>query len=84
MQPKRFICCIYHVTQTILNIEATDEFVLQLLAVTQYRLIDLLGKKSGKNIDKISRQQKINELMEWFLHIKKLVGCYGAKSNQQF
>ena len=65
MQPKRFICGIYHGTQTLLNVEASGEFVLQLLADTQYRLVDLLGKKSGKTIDKISRLQKRNELAEW-------------------
>jgi flavin reductase (DIM6/NTAB) family NADH-FMN oxidoreductase RutF len=65
MQPKRFICGIYYGTQTLLNIEASGEFVLQLLADTQYRLVDLLGKKSGKAIDKISRLQKRNELIEW-------------------
>jgi len=65
MQPKRFICGIYHGTQTLINIEASGEFVLQLLADTQYRLVDLLGKKSGKNIVKIGRLQKTNELMDW-------------------
>ena len=65
MQPKRFVCGIYHGTQTLLNIEASGEFVLQLLADTQYRLVDLLGKKSGKTIDKISRLQKRNELTTW-------------------
>ncbi len=65
MQPKRFICGIYHGTQTLLNIEASGEFILQLLADTQYRVVDLLGKKSGKAIDKISRLQKRNELMDW-------------------
>ncbi len=65
MQPKRFICGIYHGTQTLLNIETSGEFVLQLLADTQYRLVDLLGKKSGKNVDKISRLRKRNELMDW-------------------
>ena len=65
MQPKRFICGIYQGTQTLINVEASGEFVLQLLAATQYRLVDLLGKKSGKKIDKISRLQKRNELVEW-------------------
>ena len=65
MQPKRFICGIYLGTQTLLNVEASGEFILQLLAATQYRLVDLLGKKSGKTIDKISRLQKRNELMDW-------------------
>ena len=65
MQPKRFVCGIYQGTQTLINVEASGEFVLQLLSATQYRLVDLLGKKSGKNIDKISRLQKRNELEEW-------------------
>lgn len=65
MQPKRFICGIYYNTQTLSNIEATGEFILQLLSEDQYRLVDLLGKKSGKNIDKISRLQKRNELIVW-------------------
>ena len=65
MQPKRFVCGVYHGTQTLMNVEASGEFVLQLLADTQYRLVDLLGKKSGKTIDKISRLQKRNELAEW-------------------
>jgi len=30
-QPKRFICGIYHGTQTFLNIEVSGEFILQLL-----------------------------------------------------
>lgn len=65
MQPKRFICGIYHGSQTLLNIEASGEFVLQLLAGNQYRLVDLLGKKSGRTIDKISRLRKRKELIEW-------------------
>lgn len=65
MQPKRFICGIYHGTQTLANVEAGGEFVLQLLGETQYRLVDLLGKRSGKTIDKISRLQKRKELAEW-------------------
>ncbi len=65
MQPKRFICGIYHGTQTLSNILLTGEFILQLLADTQYRLVDLLGKKSGKTVDKIGRLEKRNELEKW-------------------
>lgn len=65
MEPKRFICGIYHGTKTLENVEATGGFVLQLLHETQYRMVDLLGKKSGKNTDKISRLQKRNELADW-------------------
>ena len=65
MKPKRFICGVYHGTQTLSNIEESSEFILQLMADTQYRLVDLLGKKSGKDINKISRLQKRNELIKW-------------------
>lgn len=65
MQPKRYICGIYHNTQTLINAEASGEFVLQLLNESQYRLVDLLGKKSGKTVDKICRLQKRKELTEW-------------------
>ena len=65
MKPKRFICGIYEGTQTLENVTLQGEFVLQLLAATQYRLVDLLGKKSGKQIDKISRLKKRDELAEW-------------------
>ncbi len=65
MQPKRFVCGIYEGTQTLLNVEAAKEFVLQLLHSSQYRLVDVLGKKSGKNMDKIKYLQKRNELAEW-------------------
>jgi flavin reductase (DIM6/NTAB) family NADH-FMN oxidoreductase RutF len=65
MKPKRFICGIYDGTKTLENVTATNEFVLQLLSATQYRLVDLLGKKSGHQIDKIARLAKRNELMEW-------------------
>jgi len=65
MQPKRFVCGIYDGTKTLENVVATNEFVLQLLSVTQYRLVDLLGKKSGNQIDKMARLAKRDELMEW-------------------
>ena len=65
MKPKRFVCGIYHGTQTLKNVEAKPHFALQLLAATQYRLVDLLGKKSGRLVNKISRLEKRNELFEW-------------------
>ena len=65
MKPKRFICGIYEGTQTLENVLQHGEFILQLLSATQYRLVDLLGKKSGKQIDKIGRLKKRDELTEW-------------------
>lgn len=65
MKPKRFVCGIYHGTQTLVNVTAHEEFILQLLSASQYLLVDLLGKKSGQHIDKISRLKKRGELGEW-------------------
>jgi flavin reductase (DIM6/NTAB) family NADH-FMN oxidoreductase RutF len=65
MQPKQFICAIYNGTQTLENVEANPHFVLQILAEEQYRLVDLLGKKSGKNINKIERLNKRKLLTDW-------------------
>lgn len=65
MQPKQFICAIYYGTKTLELVEANPHFVLQLLSANQYRLIDLLGKKSGKSINKIERLNKRNLLTKW-------------------
>ncbi len=65
MKPKRFVCGIYEGTQTLQNVAANPRFVLQLLAASQYRLVDLLGKKSGKHVDKIARLEKRKLLTQW-------------------
>lgn len=65
MKPKRFVCGIYYNTKTLENMLEGDDFVLQLLADSQYRLVDLLGKKSGYQFDKIARLNKRKELTEW-------------------
>ena len=65
MQPKRFICGVYRGTKTLKNITNHPQFVLQLLASHQFRLTDLLGKKSGNQIDKIARLEKRKLLSEW-------------------
>jgi flavin reductase (DIM6/NTAB) family NADH-FMN oxidoreductase RutF len=65
MQPKRMMVALYHGTQTLLNVEKDNEFVLQLMADHQYNLVNQLGKLSGKNIDKISRLHKRKLLTEW-------------------
>ena len=46
MQPKQFVCGIYNGTKTLENIQQHNRFVLQILAKSQYRLVNLLGKKS--------------------------------------
>ena len=65
MQPKQFICAIYNGTKTLDNVEANPHFVLQILAEEQYRLVDLLGKKTGKKINKIERLNKRKILIDW-------------------
>jgi len=65
MQPKRFACGIYEGTQSLENISSNPHFVLQLLSASQYRLVDLLGKQSGKTTDKIARLQKRGLITEW-------------------
>ncbi len=65
MHPKRMMVAIYHGTQTLSNIEKQPEFVLQLLAEPQYRLVQLLGKQSGKFIDKIDRLRRRNQFTTW-------------------
>lgn len=65
MQPKRMLVAIYENTQTLDLVKKNPHFVLQLLSAKQYRLVDLLGKKSGHNIDKIKRLEKRNLVTEW-------------------
>jgi flavin reductase (DIM6/NTAB) family NADH-FMN oxidoreductase RutF len=69
MQPKRFICGLYHGTKTLDNIERNGVFVLQYLADHQYRLSMLLGKTSGNTIDKIARLEKRKLITTWKNHI---------------
>jgi len=65
MHPKQFICAIYQNTQTLDNIQANPHFVLQILSSDQYRLVELLGKKSGIHINKIERLNRRKLLTEW-------------------
>lgn len=65
MQPKRMMVALYHGTQTIENVQRSGEFVLQLLNGNQHNLVNLLGKQSGKKINKIGRLEKRKLLTEW-------------------
>ncbi len=65
MQPKRMMVAIYHGTQTLENVQKDRAFVLQLLNENQYALVNLLGKQSGRKIDKISRLEKRKLITEW-------------------
>lgn len=65
MHPKRFMVCIYKGTQTLDNILLHPEFVLQVMDTSQYKLVNLLGKKSGRRTDKVRLLEKRMELIEW-------------------
>jgi flavin reductase (DIM6/NTAB) family NADH-FMN oxidoreductase RutF len=65
MQPKRMMAAIYKGTKTLELVNKTGHFVLQMLPEYQYRLVDLLGKKSGNTIDKISRLEKRKLIVIW-------------------
>ncbi|HAN65789.1 MAG TPA: hypothetical protein DCQ34_05730 [Chitinophagaceae bacterium] len=65
MKPKRLICAVYHGSQTLDNIRREKQAVLQLLHEDQYRLVDKLGKRSGKNTDKLTALNKRNLCTEW-------------------
>lgn len=65
MQPKQFVCGIYNGTKTLAFVQKHQQFVLQLLSEQQYKLVNVLGKKSGNNYDKIAYLQKRNLIITW-------------------
>lgn len=65
MQPKRFMVALFKGSLTLEIVEKNQHFVLQLLEETQYRLVDLLGRKSGRDLDKIAVLKKRKVTTEW-------------------
>lgn len=65
MLPKRYMIGVYHGTQTLINVKRSDIMVLQILSADQYRLVNQLGKLSGKNTDKVARLTKRKLLSSW-------------------
>jgi flavin reductase (DIM6/NTAB) family NADH-FMN oxidoreductase RutF len=65
MHPKRMMVAIFKGTQTLENIETNPHFVLQLMHADQNKLVNLLGKQSGKTVDKIARLHKHKLLTTW-------------------
>jgi flavin reductase (DIM6/NTAB) family NADH-FMN oxidoreductase RutF len=65
MQPKRMMLAVYNHTQTLHNVELGKPVVLQLLSKEQYNLVTLLGKQTGKKINKLQRLQKRKLVEEW-------------------
>lgn len=62
MKPKRYIVAVYKNTKTLELVQQHPQFLLQVLAEDQYRLVNLLGKKSGFRINKIGKIKEPVEL----------------------
>ena len=65
MKPKLYAIALAHDSQTMENIEASDQVVLQLLRHPHASLVKLLGKSSGKKVDKTARLEKLAWLSSW-------------------
>ncbi|MCU0358819.1 MAG: flavin reductase family protein [Cyclobacteriaceae bacterium] len=55
MHPKRYMVAIYKNTFTLELVKENPQFVLQFLDQSHSKLVNLLGKKSGKKTDKLKR-----------------------------
>lgn len=65
MKPKLYTVAVYRDTQTLANVDQENYFVLQLLSAEDYKLVNVLGKKSGKNYSKFSYLKKKELLENW-------------------
>lgn len=65
MSPKRFMVALYKGTRTLELVERNPLFVLQLLAEDQARLVTLLGRRSGRDTDKLALLAKRGLTTRW-------------------
>jgi len=65
MQPKLFAIAVYNNTKTLENLLQTNTVVLHYLHPIQYGLVKLLGKKSGKLVNKHAYLKKKQLLTNW-------------------
>lgn len=86
MQPKRYLVGLYEGTQTLQNGYRSEQCVLQLLSQHQYRLVNLLGKNSGKTINKVEKLAQKNLLVEWngFPVLKEALAVIRLQKVDQF
>ncbi len=82
MKPKLYAVAVYENTKTLENLQSSSSAVLQLLSAEQYKLVNHLGKKSGKNIEK-SKWLAKNDLLENWLSYSILKGISAAISLQK-
>jgi len=71
MNPKIYAIAVYHNTQTLQNIQSSEYCVLQILSDQQYKLVNVLGKKSGFKYNKINYLVQRKMIHDW-QHFKVL------------
>ena len=65
MKPKRYMVAVYHNTQSLHNIFKSEMAVLQLLGKQHISLVNVLGKKSGKQYNKENYLIRKKQLGKW-------------------
>jgi len=68
MKPKIFMVAIDYHTRTYENLQCSERAVLQLLHEDHSSLVRLLGKSSGKKINKEQKLKAQNMLGQWNSH----------------
>lgn len=68
MKPKLFMVAVDYTTQTFENLQSETNPVLQILSEDHARLVPLLGKKSGKQVNKQQKLAAGNHLDTWNGH----------------
>ena len=77
MKPKLYGVAVYHDTKTLENVQDSEYAILQLLHPSQYSLVNVLGKKSGKNYNKQAYLSKKGLLEVWngYEILKNISAC---------
>jgi flavin reductase (DIM6/NTAB) family NADH-FMN oxidoreductase RutF len=76
MKPKRYMVAVYYNTQSLDNILKSKTAILQLLSKQHISLVNMLGKKSGKQYDKENYLARKKQLEIWNGQ-KVLANCAG-------
>ncbi|WP_425390519.1 flavin reductase [Ekhidna sp.] len=75
MKPKMFMVAIDYVTKTFENLEKDSNVILQILHQNHQSLVRLLGKKSGKNVNKHEKLTEKGLIGKWNGHQVLIDAC---------
>ncbi len=76
LKPKRYMVALYHNTQSLDNMHKSKTAILQLLGKQHIPLVNVLGKKRGKQYDKENYLARKKQIEIWN-DKKVLSGCAG-------